>query len=194
MTGKIEGLIYRNWEWCDQIPEGAKFLGTGLDFGFINDVTAVTDVYLLDGELWLDELMYKTGLINVPVAGAATQHPNISDELKEIGFDATKEVIADSAEQKSIVELRVAGWKMTEAHKPKNSIIDGINILKKYKFNVTRRSVNLGKELNAYKWKSNKEGAPENEPVDAYNHCLDGVRYVALKKLKPYPSGKYSIM
>lgn len=194
LTGKVEGLVYRNWEWCDAVPVDAKKLGSGLDFGFINDPTAVVDVYLVNGELWLDERLFEKGLVNVPVVGATYIHPNISDKIKEEGMDFKDEFVADSAEQKSIAELKSIGWKITPAKKPAGSVIDGINIVKKYKLNVTRRSVNLGKELISYKWKENRDKDPLNEPMDAWNHCLDAVRYVALEKLKPYPSGNYSVM
>lgn len=194
LTGKIEGLVYRNWEWCEGIPEGANYLGAGLDFGFVNDVTAVVDVFMLNGELYLDELLYETGLINVPVEGSAYRHPNISDRLKEVGHDPAKEIVADSAEQKSITELKVAGWRMTPVKKGPNSVKDGITNLKKYKLNVTRRSKNIGIEMNTYRWNKTKEGENENEPVKGFDHALDATRYLAMSKLKPYPSGKYSMM
>ena len=61
-TGKIEGLIFRNWKESKQVPEGAKYIGSSLDFGFTNDPTASADIYISDGELYIEEKLYKTGL------------------------------------------------------------------------------------------------------------------------------------
>lgn len=170
MTGKVEGLIFRNWFLCDAIPDKAKHLGTGLDFGFTNDPTSVIEVYEQDGELWINELIYETGLTN-------------SDIAKRLGrYD--KSIIADSAEPKSIEELRRSGFKIEGAEKGKDSVNASIDILKAKRLNVTKNSVNLRKELMSYKWKTNKiDGKSTNEPIDAFNHAIDALRYVALNRL-----------
>lgn len=193
LTGKVEGLIIRNWKFCDSIPEGAKHLGYALDFGYTNDVTALIDVYLADGELWVDELIYETGLLNVPIAGVEHQQKNISDQMKEL---KVKRVVidADSAEQKSIGELKAAGWMMNDVKKPPGSVLASIDILKRYKINITRRSVNIAKEFNTVKWKVDKvTGANLNEPVDWCNHAFDALRYKALARLPKNNSGKYHV-
>jgi len=174
LTGKIEGLIYRNWVLVDEIPAGAKHLGTGLDFGFTNDPTGVVDVYEQDGELWLDELLYETGLTN----------QDIGKRLDEMKFDRSRWIVGDSAEPKSIEEIKRLRFKIEGALKGPDSVRNGINVLKGYRMNVTRRSVNLRKELNNYKWKVDKAtGKTINEPIDAFNHLLDPLRYVALNKI-----------
>ncbi|TPE44946.1 PBSX family phage terminase large subunit [Pontibacter mangrovi] len=174
LTGKIEGLIYRNWVLVDEIPEGAKHLGTGMDFGFTNDPTGVVDVYEQNGELWLDELVYETGLTN----------QDIGQRLDKLSFDRSRWIIADSAEPKSIEEIKRLRFKIEGAKKGPDSVNNGIDILKRYRLNVTRRSVNLRKELNNYKWKVDKKtGKGLNEPIDAFNHLLDPLRYVALNKI-----------
>jgi phage terminase large subunit len=179
-TGKIEGLIYRRWERCNGIPTGAKHIGRGLDFGFTNDPTAAIDVYLQSGELWLHEILYHTGLTN----------PDIKERsLEEDANTLQKQHVGDSAEPKTIEELRRLGLRIEPAKKGPDSVNAGINILKKYKLNVTRGSVNLLKELGAYKWKVDKAtGRPTNVPIDKFNHALDAVRYVALNKLQQ-PAG-----
>ncbi|WP_051359931.1 PBSX family phage terminase large subunit [Adhaeribacter aquaticus] len=173
LTGKIEGLVFRKWSVCDKIPENAKLIAVGLDFGFTNDPTAAIEVYQQNGELWLDEIVYKSGLTN----------PDIGQLL-----DKSKPIIADSAEPKSIEEIKRLGFRIEGAMKGPDSVKNGIDILKRYHLNVTRRSVNLRKELNNYKWKVDKlSGKAINVPVDVYNHGLDALRYVALNKLKqPY--------
>jgi phage terminase large subunit len=181
--GKVTGRILNNWSIVDSIPEGSKFIANGLDFGFTNDPTAMLEVYLNNGELWINELIYQRGLTN----------PDISSKAKEIGIDIKRETVADSAEPKSIQELENLGWRINPAQKGQDSIKSSIDILKRYKINVTSKSVNLIKELKTYKWIVDKNGKTLNEPVDYNNHLIDSLRYVALNKLNINKVGRYSI-
>lgn len=168
MTGKIEGLVFRKWKQATDIPEGAEYIGTGMDFGFTNDPTAVVSVYKSDGNLYVKEELYRTGLTN-------------QDIYKEV--DKTNKFIADSAEPKSIEELKRMGLKVEPAMKGKDSVNQSIDILKR--FNIYLIGENLVKEFRAYKWKvDRKTNNPTNEPVDFMNHAIDALRYVALNKLK----------
>lgn len=168
MTGKIEGLVFRKWKQANDIPEGAGYIGTGMDFGFTNDPTAVVSVYKSDGNLYVKEELYRTGLTN-------------QDIYKEV--DKTNKFIADSAEPKSIEELKRMGLKVEPAMKGKDSVNQSIDILKR--FNLFLIGENLVKEFRAYKWKvDRKTNNPTNEPVDFMNHAIDALRYVALNKLK----------
>lgn len=135
LTGRVEGLIFTNWFICDGIPEGAKLIAVGLDFGFTNDETGALEVYMQDGELWCNEIVYETGLTN----------PDISKKLNHWGVSKSTEIIADSAEPKSIEELWRLRWNIKGALKGPDSIKISIDILKRYKINVTRASVNLRK-------------------------------------------------
>ncbi|MGI4884266.1 MAG: PBSX family phage terminase large subunit [Janthinobacterium lividum] len=174
LTGKIEGLVLRKWEVVEEIPAGARYLGTGLDFGFTNDPTAAVDLYLSGGELWADELIYSPGLTNPDIFKALTE------ERAARRFD----VVADSAEPKSIAELLRMGLPVEGALKGPDSINASLELLKRYRLNVTRRSTNLRKELGAYKYKVDRlTGKTTNQPVDAFNHCIDALRYVALNRL-----------
>lgn len=185
MTGKLEGVIFRYA--VKELPKDsngvitAKKIGTGLDFGFTNDPTACIDVWEAGGELYLDELFYERGLTNVPVQGVS--HPNINDKLIESGISKYDDIVADSAEQKSIRELEQMGWFIKPAIKGPDSVKQGIDIMKRYKLNVTPSSSNLKKEFNSYKWKQDKGGILMNVPVDFMNHGIDAVRYVCLNKL-----------
>lgn len=174
LTGKLTGLVLNNWHLCEIIPENAKLLAAGLDFGFTNDETGCLLVYKQNGELWINEVLYETGLTN----------PDIADKLTEAGISKHIEIIADSAEPKSIEELRRLGWRVSGAKKGADSIKNSIDILKRYKLNITRQSINLRNELGRYKWKTDRLGKVLNEPVDSWNHLIDPLRYVALNKLK----------
>ena len=183
LTGKLEGIIFRNYNVVPTIPEDAKFIGIGLDFGFTNDPTAIVEVYQLSGELFINELTYETRLTN----------SDIDKRLQDIGISKYKDIIADSAEPKSIADLTNYGWNVYPAIKGADSVRNSIDILKRYKLNVTQRSVNLKKELNGYKWKQTKNGEMLNEPVDLMNHAIDALRYVALNKLNNQNIGGYSV-
>jgi phage terminase large subunit len=174
LTGRVTGLVFNNWFICDVIPHDATLIAVGLDFGFTNDQTGCIEVYKQNGELWIDELFYETGLTNKDVA----------DKLSAAGIKKSTEIIADSAEPKSIEELNRLGWYVKGAKKGADSINNSIDILKRYRWNITRRSINLKKELEQYKWKVDRAGKSLNKPVDTWNHLIDPLRYVALNKLK----------
>lgn len=174
LTGKITGLVFNNWFICEDIPPDAKLVAAGLDFGFTNDETGFVMVYRQGGELWVDELIYDTGLTNT----------DISAKLSTLNVGKNTEIIADSAEPKSIEELQRLGWRITSAKKGADSVNNSIDILKRYRINVTRSSVNLRNELGRYKWRTDRTGRTLNEPIDSWNHLIDPIRYVALNKLK----------
>lgn len=172
ITGRITGLVFSNWTIGD-IPITAKNICAGQDFGFTNDPTTLIDMWVGDGYLYLDEKIYQTGLTN----------PDINKRLIEVAHPKRLPIVADSADPKSIEELRRMGWAMEAAQKGPDSITHGINLLKQFNIVVTSRSTNLRKELNNYKWKVGKDGVPENIPVDAFNHAIDAARYGALNYL-----------
>ncbi len=180
--GQLKDLVFNNWASCHSISTDATLIGYGLDFGFTNDPTAITAVYKQDGELWLDEVCYQSGLTN----------PDICNVLKSKGI-RNEVIIADSAEPKSIEEIRRQGFNIQGALKGKDSINTSIDVLKRYKLNVTQSSVNLIKELRAYKWETDRDGKHTGRTVDYLNHGIDSVRYLALNKLMQGMSGKYAI-
>ncbi len=182
LTGKLEGVIFRDYNVISTIPEEAKLIGYGLDFGFTNDPTALTAVYKTNGELILDEIIYERGLLNNQISKLMQEH-NVQGRI-----------IADSAEPKSIAELQSYRWHVEAAKKGPDSIRLSIDILKRYKLNVTQSSTNLRNELNNYKWKQNKSGELENVPVDFLNHGIDSIRYVALNLIERDREGKYNFL
>lgn len=176
LTGKIEGLVFTNWDICEELPprEEWKISAFGLDFGFSSDPSALEQVVLAHGDLWIDEKIYSTNLTN----------PEIADKAKESGIGREDHIIADCAEPKSIKELQACGLWVTASPKGADSINNGINILKRYNIHVTRRSVGILENLRSYKWAKDKDGNTTNKPEDKNNHGIDAVRYVALEKLK----------
>jgi len=117
---------------------------------------------------------------------------DIGNFMKSEGIGRPYEIIADSAEPKSIEELRRQGFMITPATKGADSIKIGIDILKREPFFVTQNSTNLIRELRSYVWATDRDGKLTGKPVDHSNHICDGMRYFALNKLNNRPSGKYA--
>lgn len=180
--GKIFGLIFPDYNVVESIPKDATFIANGGDFGFTNDPTAILEVYKQNGELWINELVYERKLTN----------PDIAKRLKDLNKDRT-ETIFDSAEPKSIAELQNLGIYVEGAEKGKGSINNSIDILKRYKLNITANSTNLIREFRTYKWLLDKSANGINKPVDYNNHLIDALRYVASNKLSVDLSGEYFI-
>ena len=175
LTGKLQGVVFTNWDIVDELPprDEWKMCAYGLDFGFTNDPSALELVVLAHGELWTDEILYDTGYTN----------PMLSGAMKEAGIGRRDLVIADCAEPKSIAEIKAEGLHIVPSVKGKDSINVGIDILKRYKWHVTRRSSGMIGNLQAYKWMKDRDGKKTNNPIDKFNHGIDAVRYVALSKL-----------
>lgn len=175
-TGAITGLVFPRFNVVDALPprEEWKMHVYCLDFGFTNDPTALVHLVLAHGELWLDEMLYATGMTN----------PMIAERAKGYGMTRNDTIIADSAEPKSIRELNSLGLNVEACVKGADSIKNGIDIMQRYVMNVTRQSTGLRRELLNYKWRVTKDGITTNEPVDCFNHAIDAVRYGALARLK----------
>lgn len=174
LLGEVEGKIYKDWNIIDEIPHEARLMRYGLDFGYTNDPTGIVAVYYYNGGYILDEICYKNGLSN----------REISETLKNVEGAL---VIADSAEPKSIDEIRLYGINILPAEKGAGSILQGIQYVQDQKISMTKRSVNLIKEYRNYLWQTDKDGKILNVPEGGYDHILDAVRY-ALTSLKPRDS------
>jgi phage terminase large subunit len=169
--GIQSGAIFNDWKEIDSLPANAELLGSGLDFGFTNDPSALISVYRYNGEVIVDEVIYQKGLLNSQLAALAKSS------------DAKNAVIyADSAEPKSIAELKYYGLSVLPVIKGKDSILYGIGLIQEQPFRVTSRSINLIKELQNYVWMKDKDGKQLSVPIDTYNHGIDSLRYFFLMK------------
>ena len=174
LLGEIETRIYRGWAILDEIPEEATLKRYGLDFGYSNDPTAIVGIYYHNGRYIWDEVAYQKALSNKMIADILLQQP------KAI-------VVADSAEPKSIDEIKSYGVQVIPANKGQGSVLQGIQNVQQQWISVTKRSINLIKEYRNYVWITDKDGRILNEPLDIYNHAMDAGRY-ALENLKPKES------
>lgn len=163
--GNLEGVIFTNWKIIDNLPDDAKYIRSGLDFGFTNDPTTCIDKYVYEGQSIYDEILYEKGLTNGSIA-----------KLVSEGFK--RKIIADSSEPKSITEIKGYRVDIVGAVKGADSIKFGIQTLQNEEFLVTARSLNLINELRKYRWVKSKDGKNVNVPIDAFNHCIDPMRYI----------------
>jgi len=166
--GSLEGVIFSNWKTIDTIPNEAKLVGIGLDFGYTNDPTAVIEIYNYNGQRIVNELKYQTGLLNSDIAKILPKHVI---------------VYADSSEPKSIEEIRRYGITIKGVTKGKDSINYGIDVMQRQNYLVTSNSTNLIKELRSYTWDVDKQGTRLNKPIDNFNHAIDALRYHEMENL-----------
>ena len=175
LIGSLEGVIFSNWKQIQTIPSEAKLISHGLDFGYTNDPTALVSVYMWNGKLIIDEKIYQTGLLN----------SDIKNAINRFGITKERPIFADSAEPKSIDELKLAGIWVKPALKGADSIKYGIDYLQQYELLITASSTNLIKELRNYQWEKDKQGKTLNKPIDAFNHAIDAVRYAVCELAIP---------
>lgn len=172
--GTIEGRIYKDWNIIETIPHEARLERRGLDFGYSVDPTAIVDVYYYNGGYILDEQCYRKGLLNKPIADLLLNYQN-TETL----------VIADSAEPKSIDEIKLYGVNILPAVKGQGSISTGIAFVQNQKISVTSRSINLLKEYRSYMWQQDKNGRFTKDPEEGMDHCMDAIRYALNSILAP---------
>jgi len=178
----IRGVVFSNWEVKAFDPNAIELKGYGMDFGFTNDPTTLIEVRMMDGELWLRELIWRTGMTN----------QDIAERIKELELQG--EIVADSAEPKSIEELSRGGVLVRGANKGPDSIRAGIDLLRRYKINIHPSSENLIKEFKNYKYKQDKDGNYSNDPVDRFNHGVDSLRYFVYTNMNGSGYGEYQFL
>lgn len=168
--GIVDGLIYENFEERQFTLEEIKDYKTvaGLDFGYTNDPTAFFIGFLdkKDSILYVWDEMYSKGLSN----------KKIYENIKNMGYSKEK-ITGDSAEPKSIDELKGYGLRIKGAKKGKDSILNGIQWIQDLKIVIHPRCNNFLTEISNYQWDKDKFGKALNRPIDDFNHLLDAMRY-----------------
>jgi len=170
--GEVEGKIYKDWEIIDEVPRHARLERYGLDFGYSADPTSIIAIYYYDqGYIW-DEITYLKGLSN----------KQISDTI--LNQEQSALVIADSAEPKSIDEIKSYGINCQGAEKGKDSVSNGIQIIQNQNISITTRSVNIIREYRNYLWETDKDGTILNVPEHRFSHSMDAGRYAMSSIMK----------
>jgi phage terminase large subunit len=167
----VEGLIFKDVVLVDDIPVNVRKRWRGMDFGYTNDPTAIVTVGVDGNNLYIDEVAYNTQMLS----------GDIIRTLK--AQEEQLEVIAESADPRLIQEIYRAGINIHPVKKFGGSVEAGIQKMLQYTLHITKRSTNVIKEQKNYTYRQDKEGKWLNEPIDAYNHAMDAVRYVVMAKL-----------
>ena len=178
--GIVDGLVYDNWK--EQAFDLADIKNPqnafGLDFGYSVDPTAFVVAYIdqEEGKIYIYDELYQPKMSN----------KMIFDEIQRMGY-AKERIIADSAEPKSIDELKGLGLRRIEAAKKgKDSISNGIQFIQNFEIIIHPRCTNFITEISNYTWDKDKFGTKLNVPIDDFNHLMDAMRYA----LEKYIAGK----
>ena len=166
----------------DKVPVEAELIAYGMDFGYTNDPTVFVSVFTLNHNLYINEHLYRTKMTT----------NDINTFLRDEGI-GTKPIYADSAEPRLISELRKMGHNIFPSIKGRDSVNAGIDLLKRYKIHVTKKSLNAIGEFRNYKWQEDKNGSLTNVPVDKHNHIIDSCRYATYSILSRPNFGSYAL-
>jgi phage terminase large subunit len=163
-------MVFSHQQKYSTLPEGSKLLGYGIDFGFQDPCTLI-QVHKNGESIYCKELLY---LRNITI-------PDFIYKIKDLDINLKDDFICDSANPQSIEELRRQGINAKPVKK--NSILHGIDLIKRNNFFIHESSTNLEQELLSYVWKTDKNGNNLDEPVDNNNHLIDPLRYVLEMKV-----------
>jgi len=165
----LTNQVYNHWQLCDKLPEGETIYG--LDFGF-NNPTALVKIVIHDDDTYCQEVIYQSFMTNA----------DLIERLKNVIKGDTL-IIADSEDPARIREIKQAGFNIIGAHKGKDSVSSGIDMLKARKWYIEKHSDNLLKEIRGYKWLE-KDGEPTDVPVKFNDHALDAIRMAIFTHLQ----------
>lgn len=168
----LDKLVFNNWkvEEFDYKELNNLTLLCGLDWGFSNDPTAFI-ASLLDEpnkKIYVFKEWGATGKTNDQIAQVITS----------LGFGKSI-IVGDSAEQKSISELRNYGIsRIRSSVKGPDSIIHGIQKLQQYEIIIHPSCQETIVEFENYSWQKDKQTNEYiNKPIDQFNHFIDALRY-----------------
>tara|TARA_R110000765_G_scaffold237728_3_gene340362 strand:- start:2363 stop:3529 length:1167 start_codon:yes stop_codon:yes gene_type:complete len=178
--GSLEGVCIPDWKEIDTIPQDARLLAHGIDFGY-TDPTVVISLYKWNSSYIADEVFYKSNTVLRDLSLFLRQN-NIKENL-----------IADSAEPKSIETLRRDGHNIYPCTKGRDSVNFGINLINQNEIYITSQSKNLKRELQGYIWAKDKDGNTLNKPSGEHPDCIDSLRYVLTDQLENPNKGEYYI-
>ena len=179
--GSLEGVCIPDWKQIDTIPNEARLLCGGMDFGYSVDSSTYIRLYKWNKAYIFDQMLCRKGMHNRDISLFLT-----NQNIKE-------NIFADSAEPKSIAELKNYGHSIYPVTKGRDSIIYGLNLINQNEIYVTRRSKNLIKELQGYIWAKDKEGNDLQKPTGSHPDCIDAARYALMMQLENPNRGEYHI-
>lgn len=171
--GELTGIIYTGWRIIDEIPHEARLERIGVDFGYTNDPTAIVGLYYYNGGYIVDEIAYQKRMTNKMIGDILKNQPAVV-------------ISADSAEPKSIDELKSYELSVVPTPKGRDSVQQGIQLVQQQRLSVTASSLNIIKEFRNYAWMEDSYGEPVKpaKPISTWNHAMDAIRY-AFQTLDP---------
>lgn len=181
LAGNLEGVCIPDWKEIDNIPVESRLLGYGLDFGYSVDPTTIIALYKWNNAYIYDEVLYKKGMLNRDISRFLSQ------------AEITENIVADSAEPKSIAEIQGYGHSIYGVSKGRDSVVYGINLINQNEIYITAKSNNLKRELAGYVWAKDKEGNTLQKPSGAHPDCIDAARYILTDTLQNPNKGEYYI-
>ena len=179
-TGSLEGVCIPDWKEIDSVPNEARLLAYGMDFGY-TDPTTIIGLYKWNEAYIADEIFYKSNTVLRDVS-LFLRHNNIKENI-----------IADQAEPKSIETLRRDGHNIYPCTKGRDSVNFGINLINQNEIYVTSKSRNLKRELQGYVWAKDKDGNTLSKPTGEHPDCIDAFRYVLTDTLDNANRGQYFV-
>jgi phage terminase large subunit len=167
----IEGRIFDSYEIVDEIPPFIKRRWVGMDFGYTQDPTAIANIAINNDDLYIDEICYRTRMLT-------------NDIIKVLKAECqNKKIISESADPRLIDEIHNAGINIHAVEKFQGSVMAGIAKMQEYHIKITKRSIHVKKEIDNYVYDQDRDGKYLNQPVDEFNHAIDGARYVILSEV-----------
>lgn len=163
---QLKGLIFPSFKTFKSLDDLGVIEKTviGLDWGY-NDPTAIVRARLSGNKLYVDTLLYKSGMLI----------DEIADFIKD-SVVKTLTIRCDSSDPRMIEELKRRGINAKPAKKGADSIMQGINFIKQHEIHIHEKSLEAQKEFRNYKW-SEKDGVLLDKPIDKFNHVADALRY-----------------
>ena len=175
--GIVDGLVYENWTERSFLLDEVRDCKTavGLDFGYTNDPSAffIGFIDTTHKKLYVWDEFYEKGMSN----------QKIHEKISNMGY-SKEHITADSAEPKSIAQLKGLGLRIAGAKKGKDSVNNGIQFIQDFEIIIHPRCVNFLTEISNYTWDKDKFGKKLNDPIDDFNHLMDAMRYAVEKYVK----------
>ena len=167
--GVLGAVIFKNWrvEDLSELKQTFDNHKNGLDFGYGGDPAAVVHTHY-------DKTRKRIYILDEMFAHELT-NDLLADQVKKM-IDK-QYIVCDSAEPKSIQELKNLGVRALGAKKGKDSVNFGIQWLQRQEIIIDVKCQNIRNEFMTYKWREDAKGNTLDVPVDRDNHGLDALRY-----------------
>lgn len=172
---EIQGAVFKNYDVVDSVPDGLDEPGYGLDFGYSNDPAACCRIWHNSSDIYIKGLIYSTGLTN----------SELYTTMTGCGIGEYDNIVADSAEPKSIRDLYDRGFKRISGVKKRLGYKEDMaNVLQAYKIHLLSGDTSLLREFQTYSWATDKDGRQLPKLQDGNDHYIDAVLMYCSERLR----------